>query len=241
MSLTMNQADDATAQAETREQVLKAAASVFAETGFRAATVRGICQRAGANIAAVNYHFGDNETLYTEVLQHALRAARHKHPPDFGLPPDAPAAERLRAFVHSFLLRIFDEGPHTYHGKLMAREMIEPTQALDTVVREHIRPMADQLAGIVTELLGPATTKVLVRRCSMSVVSQVLFYQHCRPVIRRMFPDLKFDADQIAELAGHITRFSLEAMRGIAAKHIAAIRKDFKAKPTARHRPNRKS
>jgi AcrR family transcriptional regulator len=40
--------------AATRRHLLEAAAEVFAEIGFRAATVRQICERAGANIAAVN-------------------------------------------------------------------------------------------------------------------------------------------------------------------------------------------
>jgi AcrR family transcriptional regulator len=48
---------------QTREALLEAAAQVFAELGFRAATVREICQRARANIASVNYHFGDKENL----------------------------------------------------------------------------------------------------------------------------------------------------------------------------------
>ena len=39
---------------ETRRQLLEAAGVVFAERGFRDATVREICRRAGANIAAVN-------------------------------------------------------------------------------------------------------------------------------------------------------------------------------------------
>ena len=48
---------------ETRERLLEAAGEVFAERGFREATVRGICKRANANNAAVNYHFGEKEEL----------------------------------------------------------------------------------------------------------------------------------------------------------------------------------
>ncbi len=55
--------------AVTREKLVEAAAQVFAEVGFEAATVREICSRAGTNGAAVNYHFGDKLGLYTEVLK----------------------------------------------------------------------------------------------------------------------------------------------------------------------------
>src|SRR5271167_711430 len=98
-------------QAETRLQLLEAAGEVFAESGFRDATVREICRRAGANIAAVNYHFGDKETLYTEVLRYAYQKSVEKYPPQQGVPADAGAETKLRAFVLSFLLRIFDKGP----------------------------------------------------------------------------------------------------------------------------------
>src|SRR3954468_6015625 len=90
-------------QALTRRNLLDAASEVFAEVGFRAATVREICQRAGANIAAVNYHFGDKEQLYRAVLKGTCQTALEKYPADFGLPPKATPEQRLRAFVHSFL------------------------------------------------------------------------------------------------------------------------------------------
>ena len=215
MSLTQIQPKDE-AQAKTRRLLLEAAGEVFAEVGFRSATVREICLRAGANIAAVNYHFGDKERLYAEVLRYSQTQALTKYPPNLGLKANAPAAEGLRAFVRSFLLRIFDEGPIAWHGKLMSREMIEPTEALGALIEEKIRPQSDQLQKIVRALLGGKPSPELVRLCGCSVVSQCLFYHHCRPVVQKLFPGQKFDAAGIEQLAGHITQFSLAALQQLA-------------------------
>jgi len=202
----------------TRQHLLEAAGEVFAAEGFRAATVRQICERARANIAAVNYHFGDKEKLYQAVLQETYRTAVAKYPANFGLRENATPEERLRAFVHSFLLRIFSEGPSALHGKLMAREMMEPTGALDAIVREDIRPLSAVLQSIVADLLGPAANAEARRFCANSVVSQVLFYHHCRPVVARMFPQIKFDAAGLEQLAHHITEFSVAAIKSLAAR-----------------------
>ena len=201
---------------ETRHQLLEAAGAVFAEVGFRDATVREICRRGNANVAAVNYHFGDKETLYIEVLRYAHAKALAKYPPLLGLPADAPAKEKLHAFIHSLLLRVFDKGPTSWHGKLMLREMIEPTVALDSLVEERIRPMASQLWKIVAELLDGKPEDERVRLCAFSVVSQCVFYHHCRPVMARLFPGQKPpEPEDIRKLADHITRFSLAAMKGL--------------------------
>src|ERR1700685_1095104 len=60
----------------TRDKLIEAAGHVFAERGYRAATIREICRRAGANVASVNYTFGDKMGLYTEVLRHSVRTAK---------------------------------------------------------------------------------------------------------------------------------------------------------------------
>ena len=200
--------------AETRRQLLEAAGEVFAESGFRDATVREICRRARANVAAVNYHFGNKETLYAEVLRHSHQAAYEKYPPLLGVAENAPPEKKLRAFVHSLLLRIFEKGPNAWQGKLMAREMIEPTAALDSMIEERIRPIWSQLRQIIAEILDCPANDERVQLCASSVVSQCVFYHHCRPVVSRLFPQqFPLDAARIEQLAGHITKFSLAAMK----------------------------
>jgi TetR/AcrR family transcriptional regulator, regulator of cefoperazone and chloramphenicol sensitivity len=229
--------------AQTRQALIEAGGAVFAEVGFHNATVREICRRAGANIAAVNYHFGDKDALYREVLAYYQGRALQKYPLDLGVRPGAPAAERLRAFVRSFLLRIFDHSSDAWHGKLISREMIDPTSALDAIVVERIRPQAQHLGAIVRELLGGEPDAETVRLCSFSVVSQCLFYHHCQPVVCRLFPEQKFAPEQIERLADHITSFSLAAIketaRRTATKPTAtgSARGTGKKSRTTRHAP----
>jgi AcrR family transcriptional regulator len=197
---------------ETRLNLLQAAGEVFAEHGFRRATVREICSRAGANIAAVNYHFGDKQKLYASVLQHWLGEALRKYPPDGGLPADAPAGQKLQAFVRSFLFRMLGEGTPAWHGRLMAREMSEPTEAFDLILAETARPMSQRLHAIVGELLGPGASEQDVRNCSMSIAGQCCFYRHAHEMIRRLYPDMQHTPEHIEQLSGHIARFSLAAI-----------------------------
>jgi AcrR family transcriptional regulator len=200
--------------AETRRRLLEAAGEVFAEHGFRAATVQQICRRADANIAAVNYHFTDKEQLYREVIRYAEEQHGAAHPRT--LPATASAEERLHAHVDWFLLHLLDEGRPAWHGRLMAREMIEPTAALDDLVDGHIRESNDRLLGIVRELMGSHATDEQVRTSAFSITGQCLFYRHCEPVIARLHPELRFGLAQVPALAEHVTRFSLAGLSAIA-------------------------
>src|SRR2546425_13367601 len=92
---------------ETRRRLLEAAGEVFAERGFRDATIREICQRAKANIAAAPYTFGDKEGLYATAVTYARSCAGGGF---YKMAPPAAAGVRLRAFVRAVLTRVFDAG-----------------------------------------------------------------------------------------------------------------------------------
>ena len=140
----------------TAERLLSAAVEVFAELGYRNTTLRAICQRAGANNAAVNYHFHDKEHLYLAVIEHAIREMR-AHVPR----ADADAAspeERLRSFVHSVLTSLLGEGPPSWLMKLISQELAEPTAGLDLMIEKVITSVDGELTSIVRELMGPSAS-----------------------------------------------------------------------------------
>jgi AcrR family transcriptional regulator len=207
----------------TEQRLLEAAGEIFAEYGYRAATIRQICEKAGANIAAVNYHFGDKEGLYMAVLRSVPNARAERHPTD-ELPDGAAAEDKLRAYVRLLLDRVFDEGRPGWHTKIMWREMIEPTRALDKLVEEVARPVHQELASIVSEFLPPDATDEAVRLCTMSVLSQCVYYHHARSVIGRLYSEQRYAPEDVARLADHITRFSLGALKALGRREGAACK-----------------
>ena len=152
------------------------------EHGYRASTVRQICQRAHTHVGSVNYHFRDKKGLYAAIFGQSLQLAVTRYPPDLGLAGQATPEEKLRAYIYSLLLRLMGEGLPAWHGKLLAKEMAEPSGALDELLEHSIRPLYTYLAGIVRELTNeekPAGGEESDRTflTSLSIVGQC-FHHH---------------------------------------------------------------
>ncbi len=197
---------------KTRNAIIEAAGKIFAEEGYSKATVREICRQAGANIAAINYHFGDKKGLYMAVLKHYQDTSFQAYPPDLGIDKSQSPEEKLMAFIRSFLLRMMDEGKPAWFGKLLAREFAQPTWAFDILIEDTIRPSFQILIGIVAGILGKGAKERNALLCSMSIVGQCLYFRHSHPVISRLFPGTSFDSRHIEELTDHIFRISLQGL-----------------------------
>jgi AcrR family transcriptional regulator len=206
-------APDTSRQAQTRLRLLEAAAHEFAERGFHHATVRDICKRAEANVAAVNYHFGDKEKLYAATLQHWIGVALQNCPPLMGVPEDAPAEERLYGYIRGTLHRMLQTGASGWHGQLMAREMVEPTAAFDHMIEVMIRPMTTLLHGILREICDKNVSDEELHRAGMSIIGQCCFYRHARAVVSRMHGPDMYSPAGIDALARHVTKFSLSGLK----------------------------
>ena len=124
----------------TRDALLEAAAELFAEHGFEGASIRRISEKAGANVAAIHYHFGSKEKLYAAAV--VAHCKRESHAPltrflDRG---DASASlddvrEVLRLCARSFLEELAADPGMAIHRRLLLRTLFE----------SHRGPLEDEL------------------------------------------------------------------------------------------------
>ena len=199
----------------TRDKVLESAAEVFAEVGFHNATIREICSRAGANVAAVNYHFRDKLGLYTEVLTSCLVAQQAAALNGNSVqPPDPKTA--LRMLICGWFERNHASGRPAWLARIMAHEMANPTPALDRVT-ESMRTNYLRFRAIVGTLIGLSPDDPRTRMCVHSIVGQILHYSQAKPTLERLWPDLNLDNPEWRRtIADHIVEFSLGGMEQIA-------------------------
>lgn len=195
---------------DTRARLLEAAGEVFAAKGFQAATVREICTRAGANLAAVNYHFGDKERLYIETVKHAQCSGADEPVPQW--PAGTPPAVKLRDYIGRLLARFLDQRRPAWHAQLMAREMAEPTDACIALVDSYIRPSFDLLDRILAELLPPGTAATDRHLIAFSIVGQCVHFKIHQPIAIQLVGEEEYHSYDVERLTDHVARFGLAAL-----------------------------
>jgi AcrR family transcriptional regulator len=201
--------------AKTAKSLLAAASDVFAKKGYRDATIAEICERAKANIAAVNYHFGDKETLYTEAWRYSFSESVKVHPPDGGVSDAAPPEERLRGQVVALLRRIADEDNREFF--IVQKELANPTGLLNKVMRVELRPLQERMEILIRELLDPHVSDMQVRFCEISIISQCISPM----VVRKRHKEKREDkdsppgVDDIEAYSKHVVEFSLAGIRAV--------------------------
>jgi TetR/AcrR family transcriptional regulator, regulator of cefoperazone and chloramphenicol sensitivity len=199
---------------ETRERLLTAAERLFADRGFRKVTVREICREARANVAAVNYHFGDKLGLYREVLQAAIDVMRATTEAAREAGAGQSADERLRRYITTYVGRLLASGDHAWLHRLITREMNDPTPALDALVEQGVRPRIEYLSRLVAEILHAAPSDQSVLRCVASIQAQSIAYLP-NPIASRLGLAFKPSRANVEAVARHIADFSIAGVHAL--------------------------
>lgn len=152
---------------DTRTKILDAAERLFAERGYRGTSVRAITDLAGANLAAVGYHFGSKAELVAAVARRVIEpitaAQRAGLDELVARTPDPPVDELVEAFAGP----LFDEMPAGDEGgartsRLIMTILSDPAEEArswtgpdeDAVRERYLAAFGHALPGLAPEELS---------------------------------------------------------------------------------------
>ena len=206
-----------------RARILQAAADLFAEDGYKATSVRRICEAARVNVAMVNYYFHSKEELHLAAFDHARALARASAADVAAASAQAqlPPVEQLRLAIEALVSDMLRPGPASLFSRLVARELIEPTAAIHKLAERNVRPQHALFTQLIRGVVGAGMPGEVVQKCVFSVIGQAVFYARSRTVHELVVPEITYDEAGIASIAQHVAAFSLAALDGLRRQHAA--------------------
>ena len=144
---------------DTKETILDAAETLFAEQGFAATSLRQLTQRAEVNLAAVNYHFGSKDELVKAVLLRRIEPINAERRRRLDALSSPSLEDIVRAFLEPALRAIEQCGP-TSDGRssglarIFGRVTVEQPSFLRAFFTEQFGELAHRF---VTALQATAT------------------------------------------------------------------------------------
>ena len=148
----------------------QAAGHVFAEKGFDRATSKEICARAGANGAAVNYHFGGFEALYGAVVLRAHERILSCDDLAAIAASETKAAEKIKRIIALHLDALLGLGTHAWELRVVSREIVSPTPALLRIDAQRLSP----IDSIVAEIMDVPVDNPIVRQAAFCTMTPSL-------------------------------------------------------------------
>jgi len=197
---------------ETRRRLLEAACDVFAERGYRQTKVADICRKAGANVASVNYYFGNKKNLYKRAWQHALENFEEPALAE-AVPPSSP--NRLRHYIQTLIQSFTAGGDLGRFSRLYLMEMVNPTGLIQDAWHDLIEPRRRKLHAIIRDNMGPGADDLSLRFCELSIVNQCRMFVTIKPSDLEYMLDRPLSPDLIGQLAPHIADFSLAGIQAV--------------------------
>ena len=205
----------------TKERILESASRVFCEKGFKATTVRDICAAADANVAAINYHFGDKRKLYYQVLKMWMDEMMTGADRQEGITPESTIEERLRAYVYGELRTLCTYDDPEKIKKRKIRLLFEEYVSEDCdpeLFKCHEEIDGELLTPIIREMLAPIENDEIIQQAHIAA-SGVLVH-HFLAIIH--YPEGEIESEKKLEfMADYYTTFILGSLKAIKEKYHA--------------------
>jgi AcrR family transcriptional regulator len=136
----------------TKERILLAAAELFAEHGYHGTTHQMMCTQANVNIAAINYHFGNKESLYLKVWEYLVDIGMQNYR-DFINDDDKPEA-RLYSFIKWRVRAVTATGIKACLSQIMRREMNKPSPVFEQLQELYLNEKRKWFFSLIRDIVG---------------------------------------------------------------------------------------
>jgi TetR/AcrR family transcriptional regulator, regulator of cefoperazone and chloramphenicol sensitivity len=204
-------------RSRTRAQLLATAGRVFAEKGFAGATGKEICERSGANVAAVVYHFGGMNNLYRAVLQEARNRMAPSEALAAAVARETDPKLKLTAFIGLLVRVLAGPASSTWAARLLSREILSPTAIFDQMLNKEMRARTAILRSVVAELAGLPEDHPAVARSCVNIMAPFGVLMLVTPKrIERALPPLSFGPESVEETTHHMVQFALGGLAAVA-------------------------
>jgi AcrR family transcriptional regulator len=166
--------DDSAAQG-TPERLIAAVERLLAERDDLNPPLRDITQAAGANVAAVNYHFGSKAALLTAVIERAVTEQGHAVLEALdalaSAQPPADVEEILRTWLHVSA----GVASNTVLSRVVARILVGPPAELGELVEGASAEPRARLHKLLSDRLPQLSAEELSFRMDMTFLALVVF------------------------------------------------------------------
>ena len=176
----------------TREEILEAAAELFAERGYQGATMRAIGEKAGVDASLVIHFFGNKATLLAEAVEWPFD-------PEVEMPALLADGKRNvgRRLAQLFVRTWDEEGTRNPILTLLRATMIEPQagEMLGKFMRERLyAPLLDRLGSdqpdlraslAVSQIIGLGLGRYVLRFEPLASAKPTQVVDWVAPVLQR--------------------------------------------------------
>ncbi|MFF4308665.1 TetR/AcrR family transcriptional regulator [Streptomyces sp. NPDC001507] len=157
----------------TREGLQTAALELLAQRGQEGVTLREITERAGANVAAVSYHFGSLKALCNSAIEHALEQYLDAQIQELGpLGPASSLQDLAAAFARPMMRALAAGGPELAMMRTVARVGIDPPEGWERLHGKFDHSRREALRVLTANLPGIAEQELIFRtRCAAGLLN----------------------------------------------------------------------
>jgi len=194
--------------AATQARILESAGELFGAQGLATVSSKMIAERAGVDMASINYHFGGRDGLYRAVLIEAHRRFVALEELVEISRRDIPAEDKLGALLDAVMGRLAQGS--RWSTAVLAREMLAPSSHVAVLRDEAIPPKFGIVLRILSEIAGIPVGAPELTYCLISALApcgMLIAGQNRHAALRDILP-----VDPRV-LTDHLHRFAVAGLR----------------------------